>query len=426
MNIRKLELLHEIITEQMNHWLLYPAALTVMGIAVKYMHRPGPNFTLWALCGLLPFLFFLVRDRIKRFIPFMLLHLVIAASAFLLAPFKTTEFFLCAACGIGYLLHSLTIGMKASRPYMEPIHPGIGLLVSAISILLLHNLDIKDLDAYFVIVLVCVFALYALTLYIRQYVEFLTVNESSVGYLPVTEMFRSGFGLVSGYAIFGMIILILCGNAGNYGFIWETIKRWLRTALSYLAPLFSYENSEQDILLETEMEASEFVPTGSDSPLLRIFWQILEIVGTVVVSVVLAYCLIRGFIFVVRFLRERFANLFAQKRNVQEGADVVDVRERCGTSLNEPSKRLRLSELLSPEQRIRRLYKKHILASAQALTKGDVRALRLLTPKECGLRLKEEQMAVIYEQTRYSDQEATQDTLRRMKNALRGAADRMS
>lgn len=419
MNIRKLELLQEIITEQMNHWLLYPAALTVMGIAVKYMHRPGPNMALWALCGLLPFLFFLVRDRIRRFIPFVLLHLVIAASVLLLAPFKTTEFFVCAACGLGYLIHSFMIGMKSDKPYMEPLHPAIGLLVATLSILLLHYLNIRELDTYFVIVLVCVFALYALVLYIRQYIEFLTVNESSAGYLPVTEMFRSGFGLVSGYAVFGMVVLILFGNAGNYDFVWEAIKRWLLTVLRYLAPLFSYENPEQDILTEAEMAASEYVPDGADSPFLHLFWRVMEVVGLVVLSVALVYFTIRGIIFLIRFLRERFARLFAQKKSMQEGIDVVDIRERCGTSLKEPSKRRRLTELLSPEQRIRRLYKKHILASVSTLTKGDARALRLLTPKECGQRLKEEQMAVIYEQTRYSEQEATHDTLRRMKNALR-------
>lgn len=421
MNIRKLELLHEIITEQMNHWLLYPAALTVMGIAVQYMHRPGPNMALWALCGLLPVLFFLVRDRIRRFIPYMLLHLVIAASALLLVPFKTTEFFVCAACGLGYLIHSFMIGMKSDKPYTEPLHPAIGLLVAAISILLLHYLNIRELDTYIVIVLVCVFALYALVLYIRQYIEFLTVNESSAGYLPVTEMFRSGFGLVTGYAVLGMFILMLCGNAGNYDFVWEAIKRWLLTIIRYLAPLFKVEEPEQDILTEAEMAASEFVPGGADSPILHLFWRIMEVVGLVSLSVALVYFIIRGIIFLVRFLRARFAHFGARNKSIQEGTDVVDIRERCGTSLKKPSKRRRLTELLSPEQRIRRLYKKHILASASSLTKGNVRALRLLTPKECGQRLKEEQMAVIYEQTRYSGQEATQDTLRRMKNALRSS-----
>lgn len=421
MNIRKLEILHEIITAQMNHWLLYPAALAVMGIAVKYMHRPGPNVALWALCGLLPLLFFLVRDRIKRFIPFVLLHLVITVSVLFLAPFRTAEFFVCAACGLGYLIHSFMIGMKADRPYTEPLHPVFALLVSAISIFLLHYLDHREWDAYFVIVLVCVLALYALALYIRQYLEFLTVNESSAGYLPVTEMFRSGFGLVTGYAVLGVVVLILCGNAGNYDFVWEAVKRFFLAIMRSLAPLFRYENLEQDILTESEMAPSEFMPGGTDSPALRFFWRIMEVVGLVVLAVALVYFVIRGMIFLVRFLRERFAHLFAQKKSIQEGTDVVDIRERCGTSTRDPSKRRRLTELLSPEQRIRRLYKKHILAAASTLTKGDARALRLLTPKECGQRLKEEQMAVIYEQTRYSEQEATQDTLRRMKNALRSS-----
>lgn len=419
MNIRKLELLHEIITEQMNHWLLYPIVLTVMGIGEKYMHHPGANVILWALCGLFPLLFFLIRDRIRRFLPFLLLHIAAAVPAFFMAPFKTVEFFLCAVCGIGYLVHSFLIKMKDDDPYTEPLHIVFGLLVSAVFILLLHYQGKRDWDAYFVVTLVCVFALYALTMYIRQYLEFLSVNESSAGYLPVSEMFRSGFGLVTGYSILGMVFLILCGNIGNYDGLWETIKRWVRNILSKLAPLFRTQSPEQEILAESEMPSSEFLPVVEDSPALHLFWRILEIVGLVVLSVLLAYFLIRGIIFLVRFLRERFARLFARKKNDQESSDVVDVRERCGTSQKEPVKRRKFTELLSFEQRIRRLYKKHIRDSAQTLTKGDLQALRLLTPRECGQRLKEEQMAVIYEQTRYSNRVATQDTLRQMRNALK-------
>ena len=419
MNIKKLELLHEIITEQMNHWLLYPVALTVMGSAEKYMGHPGPNAVLWALCGIFPFLFFLIRDRIKRFLPFLLLHLAAAAPAFLLAPFKSAEFFLCVACGVCYLIHSFMIGMKSDRPYAEPLHPVISLMVSALSVLLLHYQGKRDWDAYFVIVLAVVLGLYALTLYIRQYLEFLTVNESSAGYLPVSEMFRSGFGLVTGYAILGVVLLILAGNIGNYDGLWEAVKRWVRNILSKLAPLFRIPNPEQETLTEAEMLPSEFLPTEAGSSGLHLFWKILEIVGLVVLLAAMAYYLIRGIIFMVRFLREHFARLFARKRSIREGLDVVDIREKCGTSLKEPVKRRKFTELLSIEQRIRRLYKNRILASVQTLTKGDVQALRFLTPRECGKRLEEEQMAAIYERTRYSNLEATQETLREMRNALR-------
>lgn len=419
MNIRKLELLHEIITEQMNHWLLYPIALTVMGSAEKYMNHPGPNVALWAMCGLFPVLFFLIRDRIKRFLPFLLLHLAAAAPAFFMAPFKTVEFFLCAACGIGYLVHSFMIKMKDEDPYTDPLHIVFGLSVSAVFILLLHYQRKRDWDFYFVVALVCVFALYALTLYIRQYLEFLSVNESSAGYLPVSEMFRSGFGLVTGYAILGMVLLILLGNIGNYDGLEEAIKRWGQNILREIASLFRTPNPEQEILTEAEMSPAEFLPTVEESPALQLFWRILEIVGLVVLTAALAYFLIRGMIFLVRFLRERFARLFARRKNEQESLAVVDVREKCGTSLEEPVKRRKLTELLSFEQRIRRLYKNHIRNSAQTLTKGDVQALRFLTPKECGRRLEEEQMAAIYERTRYSNLEATQETLREMRNALR-------
>ena len=66
MNIDKIRFVNEILTEQMNHWLLYPLALFVAGASRNLTGVGNPMLPAWALCGLIPFCFFLIRRRVTR------------------------------------------------------------------------------------------------------------------------------------------------------------------------------------------------------------------------------------------------------------------------------------------------------------------------------------------------------------------------
>ena len=418
MKLRKLDLLHEFLAEQMNHWLLFPAALIVMGLSGMYAHRSGPNVVLWVFCGLLPPLFFLVRDRVDRFIPFLLLHMAVAVPAFLFPFANSLERYLCVACSIGYLLHSFYIRMKGKSPYTAPFHPGVGVLLSVISILLRRYQGENSWDAYHVVSIVFCLAIYALILYIRQYQDFLAVNESSTGHLPAAEIFRSGFLLVLCYVIPCALLLMLCVNIGDLGHLWEAFKHWLVLALRHLFSGMNAEDLMTDPIPEAEMPVEEITPQVMDVSETFYIWRILEIVGLVVMSVALVLFLTWIVISLIQFIRHRFARGLRHRKKKQGDELEIDIREKCDIE-SIPLRRRRLTEFLSPAQRIRKLFKRRLLTDVQFLADGNPGKLGLLTPKECGERLEEEQMARIYEQVRYSGKEATNDTLRQMKKALR-------
>ena len=58
MNIKRIEIVNEFLTEQMNHWMLFPLLLTVMGVMKKLLGTGDPSLALWALCSLIPLAFF--------------------------------------------------------------------------------------------------------------------------------------------------------------------------------------------------------------------------------------------------------------------------------------------------------------------------------------------------------------------------------
>lgn len=424
MKTKNIDLLCEVLTEQMNHWLLFPCALTIWGLAERYTGKVGLMILLWVLCGLFPFLFFIIRSRGYGFFKFMVLHLAVAVPVplvlFLLD--RMILLYIYSACAVGYMIYSLLVYVNEDKPDTAPLHPVVGMLLSAVSILLLRYQNINGWDLYFMVPLVVALSLYALTLYIRQYMEFLAVNATSAGHLPAAEMFRSGFLLVSGFVLVGAVILLLCANIGNYDTLWMAIKGRIRALLRHLfssQPTPPQPHSEDYApFMEPDMLPAEIMPQSAEFSQPALIWHILTIVAYVVVSCFMAFCLIVFLFRMIQFLRLRFARSLHRIKQEQESEPDLDVREKCGIE-RIPSKRRNLSELLSPAQRIRRLYKKRILSSTQELTEGSHRSLRVLTPRECGRRLEEEQMAQIYEHVRYSDSEATADTLRQMKNALR-------
>ena len=422
MKIKNIDILHEILTEQMNHWMLIPVALTVVGASYRDVTKVGPYFWLWALCGLFPFLFFLIRSKVGVFFFLLFLHLVAAVP--LPAMFwlwgSNMSFYICIFCAVGHMIYSFAIYFGTDSSYMKPFHPVVGILLSAFSMIMLHYMKVTGWDIYFVAPLVGSLALYSLTVDIRQYLEFLNVNKNSAGHLPAAEMFRSGFKLVSAFVLIGAFFLLICANIGNYATLWTAFKSNMTRFLRYLFSLLpDGEPKLQEPLTEVDSSMFDLQAQTGELPQPGHLSQILEIAAYVICGVFLAACMIIALIRLLLFLRVQLSKRIQRRIAREEELEPnLDVREKCGIE-RIPIKRKRLTEVLSPAQRIRKLYKKRVLSSVRELTDGSQQKLRILTPKECGKRLNEEEMAQIYEHVRYSNSEATADTLRRMKNALR-------
>lgn len=403
----------------MNHWMLFPGALTVVCMSERYKGHAGAYFLLWALCGLFPLLFYLVRFRFRGFFASLIPHLAAAAPipfcVYLWAGSNT--FIVCVGCAVGYMVHSFWICLFEEKPYTAPFHPIAGIFLAAASVILLRYQEISGWDLFFVVPLVWALALYAMTLYIRKYLEFLSVNESSAGHLPARDMFRSGFSLSSLFVVACAVLLLLIVNIGNYDSIFTGLKE---RGYYFLKDRFSIrqEQTERPPMSEAQMPGMENPPQIEQKEDSGLVWQILETVLYIIIAFALALCLVIILLQMIQFLRRGFGRRGHWKISEQELEEDLDIREKCDIE-HTPQKKRRLTELLSPAQRIRRLYKKRVLASARELTDGNIHKLRIFTAKECGRRLEEEQMAQIYEQVRYSDREATADTLRDMKSALR-------
>lgn len=412
MKIKKIEYAREILAEQMNHWMLFPLVLTIMGLAG--MHKPP--LLLWELCSALPLLLFILRRRVKRFYVLVLLHMgSVGAVLGLNCINPSFQGGICVAAALVYALSSSRMQLRG-RLHTEPIPLPVGVAVSAIAILIQHYQGTDGWDAYYTFALIGTVALFFIILYLQQYLDFLTLNQSSAGYLPAAEMFHSGLGLVLGYTLLGVAVL-----AASTHFTWlsallryvkDSILRFLRLLFSIL---FRDAPAKEPQLEEQIRGASEAVmpPEAETFWLWEVLWQIAGVVLLAVLVFAAVKLIIRLFI----WLRDYFVT-HGDKADVQK-EDTLDIRERCSIEKNAKREKSAFFDAFSNRQRIRRLYKRKLVSVSVQLPERERERLSRDTAREWEEKLRTKGMAALYERARYCDCEVTGADVRKMKEACR-------
>ena len=417
MNIGKIRFVNEILTEQMNHWMLFPLALAVAG-ASRYLAGEGDTMLLaWGLCSLFPLFFFLIRRTVSRLIPFVLLHLAAAALSLLIPVSFPAGKAVCVLCTLGYLLYSHTLRLKHDEVFSYGLHLPAGVGIAAFSAFFVRYLEIKDWDNYYIIALTVAIALYFISYYVEHYLDFLSVNESSAGFLPAAEMFHSGMGLVLLYTLLGTGILLLSSQFAWLSGILQPVRALLFRFLRFLLSGKGEEPTEEieiPILEEQGDSMEEMTLPEATGPFW--LWRVLEYLAMVILAVVICALAVLSLVKLFQLIRQ-YLNFRLQKEHAVDEEEACDFREKCELEHNTERKRQSLFSALSPHERIRKLYKKKLLASAPLLSEEDRNRMGIYTAKEWERKLETRGMSALYERARYSGQEMTGTDVKRMKEA---------
>lgn len=146
MNKEKIVLLREILVTQMTHWVLFMIGVTVMGV----IGTNPPAMWQWALCSVVPFLFFLVRRYSNHFVLFMGSHMLIAVGMVFLpneSIFEKAIILLCVAC---YLCLSFYLRVKSEDRLDNVWNPMAAVGIGGICSLMQHYQGIQEWESYYV------------------------------------------------------------------------------------------------------------------------------------------------------------------------------------------------------------------------------------------------------------------------------------
>ncbi len=427
-NIKKLQLINEFLTEQMNHWLMFPLVLLVSVYARRTVGFRGIlTVVMWMICSLLPLGFFILRLKVKSVARFFILQpaaaLVPAGAAMAVLLFNGYMPYMgrliCIVCAVCYMFHSTLLYLKKKEPFTSSMQLSMGVAIAA-GCMFLESASGADLAAwmnYHIFPLIISVGLYFIIIYIQRYIDFLNVNKSSAGYLPATEMFRSGFGLAIGYTVLGVALMTVLASGPWLGQLGASVKRLFLNLLKWLVAKLRGAAAEDELPTDQGSgTAPGFLP---DFKLNDTFWlwNVLEYALIFLLLAALLIVFVRALIKLIQYLQR----LALSRMSVPdaEGEDAFDIHEKCEPDDRQGKRKQKRWNPFSYSDRIRRLYKRKLLSSTGRMTPEESRMLGIYTAREWEHRLATQGMASLYEQARYSGQEMTAEDVKRMKNACR-------
>lgn len=408
MKKEKVLMLQELLVTQMNHWILFLLAITVLGI----IGADKPVLWKWAVCSLVPLLFAIVRRYSNHFLLFLVSHLLPVAFVIMVPSVAWMEKAALVLLISGYVAYSFYLRIKTEERLDVALNPAAAVGMVGIGLLLQHYQGIQEWESYYVLPIIIFLGLYFIQLYLEQYLHFMIVNDSSKGRIPEKQMFRSGITLVIIFSAAVMVVLLLTSDIRWVGEIASALKMILIWLLRLLI-------KGREVTEEVPMEEQEVVPkqdTGwmpVEDAEPSMFWLILEKIVIVLVYVALIALCLWAIYALVTFLYNRFQHTLDKEND--EPDVVSDVREKCEVERFR-KERKPLFEFLSTRERIRRMYKKEVWAARMQLVKDQSPALlKRMTAKECGEAMEREGLAKAYEKARYSEEECTGEDIRRAK-----------
>lgn len=398
-----------------NHLVLIAFAVMIMGMFRQDDHK----LWLWSLLLSIPLIFYWARIKISNFFLFFALHLAIPAGFFFL-PIHIVPKALMLFISSIYFIWSVKIRTRA-----EGCGEGVAsplFVIGALGIMMfIETTYLQSGWAKIYIAMAIIYlAGYFIHIFIRQYMRFLLVNESTAANIPEAEIFNKGFGQSFLFAAGVATFLVLTVNVEFLSYIVSWIGSILYMLLKFL--LSGLSSTEEEV---PQTPPVEFVPpdmgmfaepTGKPS----FFWIFLEklfVIGGIIfivgLVVLIIYAIVKG---VWHLWNEFHKNPEIDEKQIDNG---IDIREVC-TIEKRKKEGSNLFAFLNNREKIRKIYRKQVLKNKIAIIKdSETQDLVYMTAKECCDRFEAEQLKKMYEKARYSADEIGADDVRTAKSGGR-------
>ena len=403
MNLGKLEGFKTFLTVQMNTWILYSVALTLMILSGETSF----HMVRWWGLGFYPFLLYLIRRKDWSFPVFIGSHLLLVIFCLLLPASNVFVLGLSAVFAAGFTVYSVYLRMNTKSWQDKAVPPMVATGILFVMMMVLRTQGEGSREPYYILLGVIYFCLYFVYSYTVQYLHFIKVNESSAGYIPVRKMFTAGMKMTVPYTITCGILLLIAGNVSIINKIVHLVKRILFIVLSFLlrnaggsgeGPVT--EELEEEILQDASA-GEAFLPGESFW-----LWEVVEKIGMFLVALLIIAAVIAAFRNILRFIRKAFARRRKKFELLEESQP--DERENCEVERSVSlQKRRNLLSLFSNREQIRRIYRKRV--KRETCMRPDK------TARECCEEFAAIPLAQIYEKARYSKAECSAKDLKEAK-----------
>lgn len=400
-----------LLAEILNYLLFWVAGTIVL---TDFVHLRVNQLWLW-MPGVLALFYYALRERCRRFWIFLLLHIlpigvfgVLYKGNIFQRLWVLAVMVILAMMSFSKKLHSREMGYEVIQPVVFT-----GLLC------VLYLIDKKQSGGagtgLLLYTLIGFVMGYLGHYFLEKFLHYIEVNNRTTENIPVGHVFRSSAGLAGGFTAFVGIIMVFGADRELLDRIGAAIHQAFISLLRFLFSLLPKGTEmEEETVTILPQESSPFMPfEGLEATEPSVFMRIMEILFSALAVALIAALLLIAIVRLVRWIRDVFSG---RKESVGDADEILEDRieklERQEDKDREKKHATiweRAQRAVSPQERIRRIYKKAIekkLSSLEEKERGELTSAK--TPREWCIRLFPEQeqkaleFAGLYEKARYS------------------------
>ncbi len=407
---RKLRFMKNILAEILNYLLFFAAGKVLLTDFAGIRQGMSGLF----LLGLLPVFYYIVRKSCRRFGGFFLLHLL--PVVLFLALYQGNLFWKIWVIFVMLCLFMISFGKKirSDEMGMDVMFP----VAFGVLILVLYLVDQKQgegtCEDFLFYVLVLFLVGYLAHYFLDRFIYYIEMNNRTTENIPAGSVFCSSAALAGGFLAFTGTLIMLGAKGEMLGRIGAAIYQTVIMALRFLFSMLPKGGQEEaeisEILPESGDQAMPWAEMEAVEP--SVFLKILEKILGIVMVAMLTVLLLAAVVKLVRFIREIFlrkrAELGILEEAWQDRVEKLVRHEGPGKKKEQANLWEKIKKAASPEERIRRIYKKEIQKRVAVFEGKEKEKLTVSsTPREwCRILFSEKEgaaleFAALYEKARY-------------------------
>lgn len=419
---RNLEILKNIIAELTNYLLV----VAVSNVLLVNFIQDKADGAVFFLLTAVPLFYYFLREVCKTLPVFLLLHLLPLAAVLLIYRGSPVQKVFFVGIVVAVLILSLIKRFDGKEGQgMEVLMPPAAMGI----LLVLYMLDVLQgagsCGGFLLKITILFTFAYFVFYFFKQFLHYMDMNNRTTDNIPVQYVFYSALGLSGGFSVVAVAVIAFISNRQLMDRIGQAVRNALLGALQFILSLFPVDQ-EQAAVTASEETAEEVIwevsqQVSEEAALFKVLDVLIAVVAFVIISAVLIMAVI-GAIKLIKaaFARKQRKRLIGEETfsdKVENLKPAEERKEKKGSSLWE-----RFRESLSPEEKIRRIYRKTLLKKT-ASWEGEKKAaiLKKGTARECCIQLypqaKEDAqtLAALYEKARYGNGLCGQEDVRKAK-----------
>ena len=268
----------------------------------------------------------------------------------------------------------------------------------------------NDWSIYYYIIAFAYLMGYFTYYFTKKFLDFLKLNQNTASNIPAQNIFKNGMGLTALFSACSSIILLVSTNVDWVKMFADKIWSGIRAILYYI-----FSGIKTNPPIDGKEEFTQGDPQLGGANMNQVISeQTLEGIRNLMIAL-FCVAIIIGltlFLYYVYYVIKGWEASDRRKKTKDKLAEDEDVREYCGIE-KRSSKKVGSFLFRSNREKVRRLYQKTVTKhKKEILGEKELQYLKYLTAKECCDKLAEQQLKLVYEKARYSEEEISNEDVR--------------